>query len=105
MEIVPFIAFLILSLLYAGILHHIIFIKITCQYILFYTGVVIAWGINWYLHKQHSRIPLHWFIGITILLQFVVMVLLAVFFGVLPEDARYLTDTTYSIAITADGFR
>lgn len=57
-----FVVFLILSLLYAGLL--------------------IVWGRNWYKHRNHAGIPLHKYIGFTLLCQCIVMLTLEIYYPV-----------------------
>eukprot|EP00026_Physarum_polycephalum_P011127 Phypoly_transcript_11327.p1 GENE.Phypoly_transcript_11327~~Phypoly_transcript_11327.p1 ORF type:complete len:366 (+),score=65.65 Phypoly_transcript_11327:97-1194(+) len=52
-----------------------------------YAGVLGAWCINWYKHRDNSGIPLHYYFGVTLSLQFIVILLVTVYFAVAPAFA------------------
>ena len=53
----------------------------------FFVGVIAAWCANWYKHKTNSGIPLHYYFGITLSLQFIVSLLITIYFAVAPALA------------------
>lgn len=62
-----------------------------------YAGMLVGWGLNWYQHRTHAGVSLHKFIGITLLLQFVVVLFLSIYWGthdIHQSDIGPVGDTT-----------
>jgi len=53
---------------------------------LLYGGLMIVWGVNWYKHRSSSGILLHRYIGFTLVLQCIQMLMLSLYYPVLWHE-------------------